>query len=299
MNWLARCAAFLALFAPASPVAAQMPRFFHQASGVGAGSMFLPPPPVGPFGFATPRLFPSFGGGFYGPSPIISIGVGTPIYPSPYYMQPIVVSPSIEPIEILNSPNAGPMNAGPIGGQPAGRFRPVGPLDRERARMAPPAAVNPPPPADPMVESARLIREAKRAFGDGEYGRAGELLQKAVAAVPTSAEGHLLLGQAWFALGKYADAVAAIHAGVRLKPDWPDVGPPLVALYGARSAEFEFHQQMLSDAAKAAPNDAVLQFLSGYVAWFADREDEARQLFAALRRQVADSAVIDLFLAEP
>jgi hypothetical protein len=275
---------------------AQPPRFFNQAGCVGAGSMFSP---AGSLPWTMPRLFPSIGGGFYGPGPIISIGITPPIYPSPILAPPYLISPPIEPIELV-PPSIVPVNGPSIRGEPAGRFRPVGPLDRDRARMAaPPAARAPIPPENPMAENARLVREAKRAFAEGEFGRAAELLQKATVAAPNLAGAHFLLAQAWIALGKYVDASVAIHRGIRLQPDWPDIGPPTIAIYGNRRVDFDLHRQLLTNAGANAPTDATLQFLNAYVAWFDDREDEARRIFASLRSLVADPAVIDLFLAEP
>jgi len=294
MTVLARWASVLGLVGVAPGLFAQPPRFFNQAGCVGAGALFSP---GGSIPLIAPRLFPSLGGGFYGPGPIISVGVFPPIYPSPILPPQYLFSPPIEPIEFV-PPSIVPVNGPQIRGEPAGRFRPVGPLDRDRARMAPPLAPKP-PPEDPLAENHRLVREAKRAFADGQFGRAAELSQKATMVGPNLAEAHFVLAQAWIALGKYADASLAVHRGIRLEPDWPDIGPPISAIYGNRRADFQLHRQTLNDAATNDPNNAILQFVNAYVAWFDNREDEARRILESLRDRVADPAVIDLFLAEP
>src|SRR5205823_14535071 len=92
----------------------------------------------------------------------------------------------------------------------AGRFRPVGPADRARARQPVGPEVPPPPrPAapDPKSEHAALVQDGRQAFAAGEYGRAAELFRQAIAAHPEPADADFLLAQAFLALGKYPDAV--------------------------------------------------------------------------------------------
>ena len=110
-----------------------------------------------------------------------------------------------------------------------------------------------------MVAHARMVREARAAFASGEFGRAADWLQRSIAAAPQVADGHLLLAQAWIALGKYLDAAAEIHRGVQLDRTWPVTGPPVRELYGPRQADFHRHLQQLVDAAAAFPHDAALR----------------------------------------
>src|SRR5262249_5726433 len=136
-----------------------------------------------------------------------------------------------------------PADERPLPGDPAGRFRPIPPGNRERAQMraAPPRPADRPPPefppppqpeADPQAEHARLLRLGKDLFARGEYGWAAHRFRQAAALRPGDAEGQFLLAQALFAQGRYAEAVDAIHAGMRLRPDWPTARFRPIDLYG-------------------------------------------------------------------
>lgn len=261
-------------------------------------------PSVGPGipGWNVPRLFPSVGGsvgGFggcgFGPIAPVNFTVINSFPPS-FYSPPFLVAPPVEPID-LGPPPVDPRVGPQIGGQAAGRFRPVVPQDRDRARQ--PVAPPKPPPEQPAVESARLVRDGRLAFADGEFGRASELFQRAARVTPALAEPQLLLAQTLIALGKYTEATAAIHRGVRRDPAWTVNGPELLALYGQRRVDFEEHRRRLDDAAAASPDDLALRFVRAYFAWFDGRRDAARIAFAALRPLVADPMTIDLFLNVP
>jgi len=150
-----------------------------------------------------------------------------------------------------------------------------------------------------MVAHARMVREARAAFASGEFGRAADWLQRSIAAAPQVADGHLLLAQAWIALGKYLDAAAEIHRGVQLDRTWPVTGPPVRELYGPRQADFHRHLQQLVDAAAAFLHDAALQFVLAYVRWLDGQRFTAQQIFESLRTRVANYEVIDIFLGTP
>jgi hypothetical protein len=291
-------ALLLIFVAAGSSFAQKKPRVFGQIGIAGTGSTFRPFPPPGPFGYVKPRLFPTYGGGYIG-GPIVNIGFGSPFYGPPVYAQPIVVSNPSDIIEIV--PNIGvEPNVPPIVGQPAGRFRPIGPVDRDRARMAQPIGGRlPPPPENPRVTHARLMQDGVKAFGSGEYGRAMELFKKATATLPDHADAYFASGQAWIALGKYSEASKAIHTGLRIDPKWAADGPPMILLYGNRRFDFEQHRRALVEASEAFPADITLQFVRAYFDWFDAVRDAARLRFEELRPIVADASVIDLFLAEP
>jgi hypothetical protein len=291
-------ALLLILIAHGSLFAQKKPHVFGQIGIAATGSTIRPFPPPGPWGYTKPRLFPTYGGGYLG-GPIVNIGFGSPFYGPPVYAQPIVVSNPSDIIEIVPNFAVEP-NVPPIVGQPAGRFRPVGPVDRDRARMAQPIAARPaPPPENPQVAYDRLMRDGIKAFGMGEYGRAMELFKKATATLPDDADAYFALAQAWIALGKYADASIAIHTGLRIDPKWAADGPPMILLYGNRRFDFEQHRRALVDASEAFPADITLQFGRAYFEWFDAERDAARLRFEDLRPIVADAAIIDLFLAEP
>jgi hypothetical protein len=279
-------------------------------------------------------VFPQFGGGYLGPYPFVPFysgfvpwsayplpawgypyaGAYNPyaIYGQPPFVMPPIIAPAPpgDPGDAL--PPQAPAAAGPRGrgaplrGEPAGRFRPVGPQDRERARQPllpelAPIAPRPAPPRvpNPLAEQAALVQAGRKAFTSGLYGRAAELFQQATAAAPALADAFFLLAQTQLALGKYQEAVATIHQGLAKQPDWPTDGPSLRELYAADPGAWAEHRRQLDEAATAWPGDPALDFLRAYVYWFDGRRDEARALFRQVRERVAKPEVIDRFLAAP
>lgn len=159
-----------------------------------------------------------------------------------------------------------------------------GPLPR------PPAAL-----ADARAESTRQIGLGKEAFARQEYGRAADRFRQAVQVAPAEPMGHFLLAQALFALGRYPEAVAAIHAGLRQKPDFPTEAFAVKELYGANAADLADQVRQIQEAI-GRHNDPVLLFLCAYQLWFDGRQDESRNLFRRAAPLVADTGFIDRFL---
>lgn len=193
----------------------------------------------------------------------------------------------------------------PLPGVPAGKFRPVLPEDRARARepgpepgKAPEAPKPPAPkPADkpPLDAYGRQIELAKEAFTGGEYGLAVMRFQAATKLSPRKPLGWFLLAQSQFALGKYAEAVASLHAGLKLQPEWPATKFNPREMYG-NLADWSDHVRILDDALRRNPNDPALLFLSAYQKWFDGQKVEARNLFRRAAKRVANPRFIDLFL---
>jgi hypothetical protein len=172
-------------------------------------------------------------------------------------------------------------------------------LEQPRPRLQAPKEAKPQPPEDPRLASARNVDLGKEGFAIGEYGRAAFRFQKAADLAPDQALPHFLLAQSFFALGKYRDAVSAVHAGLALDPTWPATGARFAALYGPANNELALHLQQLAAARAAHPDDPVLLFLQGVVLWFDGRQDDARLLFEKAAPRVADRRVIDRFLQTP
>jgi hypothetical protein len=166
----------------------------------------------------------------------------------------------------------------------------------EQPRMLPAELPKPRPPDDPAEASARHIRIGRNAFAEGEYGRSAYRFRKASDLTPDQASPHFLLAQASFALGKYRDAVGAIHAGMALDPTWPATGDRFAALYGANNNDFALHLDQFAAARAAHPDDSVLLFLQGVVMWFDGRREDARLLFEKAAPRVPDRRDIDRFL---
>src|SRR5207248_2115921 len=131
------------------------------------------------------------------------------------------------------------------------------------------------PEPDPKVESRRLVKIGKQAFAEQQYGRAAERFRQAVSALPTDAEDHFLLAQAYFSLGKFREAIDAIETGVRLQPDWPDSDFRPRLLYGGNESDFAEVMQRLEEALARLPDDPVLLFLKAYQLWFDGRRSDA------------------------
>ena len=161
---------------------------------------------------------------------------------------------------------------------------------------APDAPRIPHPEAEPRAENVRLIALGKESFADLEYGRAAQRFRQATMALPNDGQAHFLLAQALSALGKYAEAVDAIIAGMDQQPNWPSSNFQPLELYGEHVAFYPEHLRLLEDAVERHPNDDVVLFLYAYQLWFDGRKDEARGMLQRALAAGADRAVIERFL---
>lgn len=253
------------------------------------------------------------------PPPIV---LTAPAPAEPPLADPIIANPLvIRPRQQRENPPPVPAERPPdppLPGEQAGGFRPIRPEDRARAQMPvepeppapmpperprlPPAGEPPPPPRpmvpdpDPKVEYARLLTLGRDAFAAQEYGRAARRFQQATRVLPAEPLAHFLLAQAEFALGRYREAVVAIHAGMRRQPDWPTARFRPLDLYGANVTDYPDHLHQLEETLARHPDDPVLLFLFAYQLWFDGRQDEARPYFRRAAERVADPAFIQRFL---
>jgi hypothetical protein len=162
-----------------------------------------------------------------------------------------------------------------------------------------PDVIPPRPPApeeNPFDECNRLIELGLQAFAGQEYGKASQRFKQAAKVAPNVARAYFLLSQAYFALGKYPEAVEAIHAGMALKPDWPTERFQPLELYGPNLADYPEHLARLEETVGRNPNDPDLLFLYAHQLWFDGRRDEARLLFQRALPGAADPNVIQRFL---
>jgi hypothetical protein len=169
-----------------------------------------------------------------------------------------------------------------------------------RPEDLPPKKVEPPPPKkdEPKDRHAQLIEMGLKAFAEQEYGLAAQRFRAASEAEPKKALGHFLLAQAQFALGKYPEAVNAIHAGMRLQKNWPKVAfRPRLDLYKGNEADFVAHLKRLEDVLGKMPDQPTFLFLFAYQLWFDGRQADAMPLLRQARALTADPAYIDQFLA--
>jgi hypothetical protein len=268
----------------------------------------------GGYGVGTYSGFGPFGGGL--PSSITIVTQTQPSVVNP----PVVISnppPSIPPqgeMDLVNPlifrprPRQAAQEEAPLPGAPAGGFRPVRPEDRMKAQQPVPPdrkAEEKPPPKEraprppelkPKDEAARQVTLGKQAFAAQEYGRAAARFQEAIRVAPDEALAYFLLAQADFALGKYREATAAIHEGLRRKADWPASDFRPIELYGANAADYTEHLDQLRQAQKQNPADPALLFLYAYQLWFDGHRDEALILFRKALPLVAEPRFLQLFL---
>jgi predicted Zn-dependent protease len=151
-------------------------------------------------------------------------------------------------------------------------------------------------PSDPKTAGAQFIDLANEAFKARQYSRAERSFRRATEELPGDARAYFLLAQARFALAKYAEAVAAIQAGMRLQPDWPEARFHPRDSYGATPNDFSEHLHRLADALARYPDDPILTFLYAYELWFDNRKDEARMLFQRAKALAADPSFSERFL---
>jgi len=239
-----------------------------------------------------------------------------PVYAPPvFFVQPVVVVPP--PVVYVIPPLVFDTPFAPARNEPAfdpDKFLVVRP--RQQADIPPPAIVGRPPPMpvdpglprdpvvilqppaerDPAAEAKRQTDIGREAFVARQYGRSVERFQQAISVRPGDAKSHFLLAQAYLAVAKYRDAVAAIDAGLALDPDWPLRRFDPTELYGNDRGAYLEHLRGLRAALAGSPDDPTLLFLLGYQEWFAGDRVKAIDLFGRARARTTQPGPIDLFL---
>jgi Tetratricopeptide repeat len=165
-------------------------------------------------------------------------GPSTVVYSNPYYAAPTttLVDPGLNYASPISSPTVDqqviayptqpsveqtvivqPAEAGPTETTPA----------PTEATPNPPA----PQPDDPAVKEAnRLFSGARDAFKGGDYGRAQELVEKAIKQLPSDPTLHEFRALTLFAQKKYQDAAATLYAVLSNGPGWS--WETMIKLYG-------------------------------------------------------------------
>ena len=172
------------------------------------------------------------------------------------------------------------------------------PLPPPAPRKKEPALPAPPPlPEDPATAAGLLIANGVAAFAGGEYGLAAQRFRQAARTDRTSARARFLLAQALFALGKYREAVAAIHEGMDLDLNWPrSPFRPRFDLYKGQEAALAAQLQALKEALAGSPDNRWFLFLYAYQLWFDGRRADAVPFFERARAVTVDTRYIDRFL---
>jgi tetratricopeptide (TPR) repeat protein len=131
-----------------------------------------------------------------------------------------------------------------------------------------------PPGVSP--EAVAKFDEARAAFLDGRYEEALKLTDAAVAKMPRDAVLHEFRSLVLFALGRYAESAAAIHAVLDVGPGWD--WKTLSGLYPSTEV-YTKQLRALEDARNADPKAADLYFLVGYHYLTCGYPDSALRMF--------------------
>jgi len=258
----------------------------------------------GPFGGFTyaARSYGYAYGPIYGAVPMWYYGYpGIPIINNPVQIQPPIVIQNI-----IQAPGA--VAAAPVRGAiPPPEFEPA-PPPKAPAPKAPKAVKPPPAPIPPIIlpdpkaagplgraDADRIVETGRKAFSDGQYGRALEFFRKAADITPAEPSVHFVISQAYFALGKYRESVAAIGMGIALRADWHEARFNSRDLYWKKPELFDDHLKALRDAVAAFPADAEVLFLLGHQLWFDGKHAEAKPLILKARALGAGATPADAF----
>jgi hypothetical protein len=254
--------------------------------------------------FVQPRVGPVWGSGYitngagfgWGPAyGLAPIWYGRGWYPSP---PPVIVQNIIQtvpPIPIVTGPVREPLIPAEFDPPP----KPAVVKVKAPARLPPRVEVEQPPKRVlGRPDADRFVEAGRTAFADGQYGRALELFRKAAEITPNEPSAHYLVSQAYFALGKYREAVAAIAAGMALRADWSEARFNSRDLYWKKPAVFDDHLAALRQAATAFPDDPALAFLLGHQLWFDGKPAEAKPYLLKAKAMGKEQTPAEAFRVE-
>lgn len=138
-----------------------------------------------------------------------------------------------------------------------------------------PAAQAPQDPAQQALVAARID------FTSGDYARAMEDLNKALAINPDDANLHEFRALILFAQGKYHDAAATLHAVLAVGPGWD--WTTLSSMYSGQSV-YTTQLRALEDAVKANPDQADTRFVLAYQYLTQGNTQAAAQQYEAITK---------------
>jgi tetratricopeptide (TPR) repeat protein len=160
-----------------------------------------------------------------------------------YYTEPIVTAP-IEPVQETVAASVAPTSVAPTSVAPTS--------------VAPTSAA---PPASLSSEAVNLFDQARAAFLQGQYDQALKLTDTAIAQRPRDAVLHEFRSLVLFALGRYAESAATIHAVLDVGPGWD--WKTLSGLYPNVDV-YTSQLRALEAARDKNPKAAEVRFLLGY-----------------------------------
>jgi len=161
--------------------------------------------------------------------------------------------------EALNYSNPIPP---PTGDEATDAFPPEPELDEE-ADEALPTTDPPPPPTDNSTvnEANEKFDAARKAFYNGDYAKAQELVEQGIQVLPSDATLHEFRALTLFAQKKYKEAAATLYAVLWAGPGWNK--DTMTTLYPDWNT---YTQQLraLESYVKAHPDEAYAHFLLAY-----------------------------------
>jgi tetratricopeptide (TPR) repeat protein len=141
---------------------------------------------------------------------------------------------------------------------------------------APAPAATLPPPAPQPPEDMSNFDASRTAFYDGKYDEALKLIDAAMAQKPRDAVLHEFRSLVLFALQRYGESAAAIHAVLDVGPGWD--WKTLSSLYPSMTV-YTNQLRALESATERNPNAADLRFLLGYHYLTCYQPDSALKMF--------------------
>jgi len=123
------------------------------------------------------------------------------------------------------------------------------------------AAGTPSASGSEVTPLAKAYDEARQAFYEGDYARALERTNAALAIAPYDAALHEFKALALFASGKYHDAAATIHTVLAVGPGWD--WTTFIQMYPSVET-YTTQLRALESAVVASPKSADLHFLLAY-----------------------------------
>jgi tetratricopeptide (TPR) repeat protein len=180
------------------------------------------------------------------------------VYSNPYYVEPASTTVVVQPTFDYSAPIPSPPPAQTIYAYPPQ------PTVAEDGSV-PDLSTEAPPPAsteDPTVNDANKQFDAARAaFKQGDYAKAQELTDKAIALVPSDATLHEFRALTLFAQKKYPEAAAGLYAVLAAGPGWN--WDTMSSLY-PNADTYTKQLRELEAYTRAHPKEAAAHFLEAY-----------------------------------
>ncbi|MFO1023069.1 MAG: hypothetical protein U0903_20615 [Planctomycetales bacterium] len=202
---------------------------------------------------------------------VVNSAFGVSDYSNPYCDGPVYVDN--QAVTSYTEPVTGDPNSG----------------NQANAAQADPNNPDAPAPEDPLTQT---FDQARTAFFEERFDDAMTLTDQALTKAPRDAAINEFRSLCLFALGRYRESAAAIHAVLAAGPGWD--WTTMISLYG-NSETYTTQLRKLEDAAKDNPQAADNHFLLAYHYLTCDhKEDAVKQWKDVVKLQPNDQLSADL-----